>query len=289
MFGNIQSLTNRHVVALLTVIAIALTMVACQPEETVLAQEDTELVDLDAQVVSAYEEVDAIAFEAMEVEDASTYGRIYGSQSDMIVLGANCPTITNDTSTKILTIDFGTSCLGNDGRTRSGQIIIDYTRRLYWPGATKTITLQNYEVDGIKLAGSRTYTNLMTSFQDTMRLNVQLVGGQAIFLNGDTVSRDANLTRTWVRGANPAQDEFQVTGSASGIRRNGQAYTITINDPLTFRRPCIRAGIGIPVAGTKTIQRTGKSDIDVDFGDGTCNRLVTFTVGTQSKTIRVTR
>lgn len=290
MFSIFKNNTLSFNLTVLGLSALILLMVACQPEEVALEeQDDTELVDLDAQIMGAYEEVDAISFEVMETEDQGQYARTFESADDMMVYGSNCPTITRDTATKTVTIDFGTGCLGADGRTRSGQIIINYTQRLYVPGATRTVSLQDYVVDSVQLFGTRTYTNLSTSFRDTLSLNTTLTGGKIILVDGTTLTREASFTRTWVRGTNPAQDVFIMTGSATGTRFNGVTYTNTIVEPLIFRRPCLRAGNNVPSKGVITIERSGKQTLEVDFGTGTCDRFVTISDGTNSRTIRIKR
>lgn len=255
--------------------------------EVGVAQEDIDVVIMDAVSDDAFGDVDDVSFEAMEMTDNSIYARSF-SQAAFRTISRGCATITNDTATKTVTVDFGTGCLGPDGKTRSGQIVINYSRRLYIPGATRTVTLVNYVVDSVSIAGSKTYTNLMVNFRDTLSLNVVLTGGQITMPNGNTATRAFDRTSTWVRGINPSQDEFWVDGNIQGTRFNGNSFTRTVNSTLVYRRACRRQQVKIPVEGTATITRSGQPDIDLDFGMGSCDNLVDVTVNGQTTTVDVT-
>ncbi|MCI4671417.1 MAG: hypothetical protein MRZ79_24965 [Bacteroidia bacterium] len=264
--------------------AIATVFAACTTEQDVVSQEDTDLVLLDATAEDAFADAEEVSFEALEMTDESIYGRTFQTGSARALTNA-CVTITNDSVNRVLTIDFGTGCVGPDGRTRSGQIVIDYTRRLYWPGATLSVSLVNYMVDSVAIAGTKTYTNLMQNFRDTLSLNVTLSGGSMTLANGNSATRSFTRTTTWVRGANPALDEFWVDGSLQGSRFNGNAFTRTINNTLVFRRGCRRRGVHNPVEGTVTITRSNGPNIEVDFGNGACDTFADVTVNGNTRTI----
>jgi hypothetical protein len=83
--------------------------------------------------------------------------------------------------------------------------------------------------------------------------------------------------RTWVEGsstATPWDDAYEITGGATGINRNGIAYSMSISTPL-------RAEIGCPwlVSGVVTITPDENESRVVDFGSGDCNNGFTVTVG----------
>ncbi|MBL7825082.1 MAG: hypothetical protein JNJ57_00520, partial [Saprospiraceae bacterium] len=88
--------------------------------------------------------------------------------ADMVVEerggGGTCPTITfaqpEGTWPNTITIDFGTACTRPDGRVLSGKLIIDQTAEIRTPGAVRTLTHDNFYVDGIKVEGTKTWTNL---------------------------------------------------------------------------------------------------------------------------------
>ncbi len=282
------NLISQHLLPILLLVGVLAFFTACDPDTEVVSQEDIEIVELDAQVEDVYEDADQVAFEAMEMTDQSVFARSYSASASR-TLTAPCVSITNDTANRVVTVDFGTGCLGPDGRTRSGQIVINYTRRLYRPGATRTVSLVNYVVDSVSIAGSKTWTNLMQNFRDTLSFEVTLSGGQVTLANGLSATRSYTRTTTWSRGANPSQDEFWVVGSSQGSRYNGNSFTRTINDTLIYRRPCYRRGVHAPVAGTATITRSNGSNIDLDFGNGNCDELVDVSVNGNTRTIDLSK
>lgn len=261
-------------------------LTACQQEEPMeIAEEDQEMAILEVEAEATYEEVDAITFEAVDLTDVTPNARSWDNVENRMI--NQCVTVTHDSANKVITLDFGTGCLGPDGKLRAGQIIITYTYRLYLPGASLSVALQNFSVDGIQIEGTRTLTNVSPNFQANISLNTTLVGGQITFLNGDVATRDFTRTMTWVRAANPFNDELHVEGMAQGTRRNGLSYQTQIVSTLIFKRKCRRQGVHIPVQGIKKIERSNRPDLLVDFGSGDCDHLITLTMNNQSMQVDV--
>ncbi|MEL6851533.1 MAG: hypothetical protein AAFP92_23630, partial [Bacteroidota bacterium] len=125
---------------------------ACEPQEQIveLAEEEVEMVLLEAEVEESFEDVSQIGIEAVEMTDRSASARTMTSSNSFLTLTQNsgCPTITHDSVNKVITVDFGTSCTGPNGVVRSGKVIVTYTKRLYIPGAVLNISLDNYTVNG---------------------------------------------------------------------------------------------------------------------------------------------
>ena len=267
----------------LTGLVLMIGLTSCQQEEPIAAEVDNELVTMEAEIEATYEEVDEFTFEVMDRTDFTAEARPFLNPSNQLLPA--CATVTHDSINKIITIDFGTGCVGPDGKEREGQIIINYTQRLYWPGASLTISLNNYAVDDVQIKGTKTITNVSPNFLANISLNTTLVGGQVTWPNGDVATRQFTRTRTWVRAAHPINDEFHVDGQVQGTRRNGVAYNIDILSTLVFKRKCRLQGIHIPVEGTKLIQRSGKPDVLVTYGTGTCDHLIDVTVNGNTQTI----
>ncbi|MEM9987456.1 MAG: hypothetical protein AAF804_20380 [Bacteroidota bacterium] len=259
-------------------LASILALAACTPEQTQsIAEEDQDLAQLDAMVEADFEAVDQIGYEAMD----EAFGRSYQSAG----LISPCVVVTHDSVLKVLTLDFGTGCLGPDGKTRAGKIIIDYTKRLWWPGASLTIALDSFHVEGVQIEGTKTHTNLANTFNDPITINSTLVGGKVTWPDGSMATRDFDRTRTWDRAANPASDQLIVTGTASGTRKDGSSFSATILTPKVYKRSCRAQGILVATEGVTSIQRSGKPDLTVDFGNGACDSEITLSVGNQSTTI----
>jgi hypothetical protein len=263
---------------------LVLGLSACQQEEPMeIAESDQEFAMVEAEAEASYEELDAITFEAIDLTDATPSARSLDGLSNRMI--NSCVIVTHDSINKIITLDFGTGCVGPDGKLRVGQIIIDYTYRLYIPGASLSLSLQGYSVDGLAIEGTRTLTNISPNFQANISLNATLVGGQLTWPNGDVATRSFTRTMTWVRAANPANDELHIDGAAQGNFRNGTTYQTNILSTLIFKRKCRWQGVHIPVQGEKRIQRSTRPDLFVDFGTGDCDHLITLTMNNQSLVI----
>lgn len=273
-------------ISLLCVWAVLLSLTACQTDnQEVIAEQDIESALAEATLDAAYEDVDAISVEAMDITDLSAAGRDVSDPTFRMI--PSCAVITHDSVNKEITIDFGTGCVGPYGREHKGKIILTYTQRLYVPGAVLTTELENYSVDDIAIEGTKTITNLASSWQDPISFNTTLVGGQVTWPNGDVATREFSRTRTWIRGVNPLLDEWEIEGAATGVRRNGVAYETTVLSALIVKRACRRQGIWIPVEGQLELKIDNRPTVLVDFGDGTCDRLITIEVNGNTQVIDV--
>ncbi|MEO0403900.1 MAG: hypothetical protein AAF193_03420, partial [Bacteroidota bacterium] len=96
--------------------------------------------------------------------------------------------------------------------------------------------------------------------------------------DGDfTLNWESSTTRTWVEGVETfflVDDEYQVVGSAEGVDRNGNPYTITTQSPMEFNMVCpwIKKG-------RLKISPSGKPDRFLNYGDGTCDNDAVITIG----------
>ena len=192
----------------------------------------------------------------------------------------NCPTITitpNDGSfPRTITIDYGdVGCTGLHGRTRRGIIIVTLSDSLRIPGATRTVTFDNFFVDDAQIQGVKTLVNqgLNANGQPTVLRTVE--NASIIFPDGETISWNASHTITMIQGHNtlPVIDNvLQITGSASGINRQGNAYSAEITIPLIKRKNCPWI-----VSGQRTLNANNLS-WSIDYGDGACDRIATMTL-----------
>ncbi len=196
----------------------------------------------------------------------------------------DCATVTHDEENKTVTIDYGDGCEGPGGRLRQGKLIITYTDRRLVPGAVKTVVPEDFYVDSVKVEGTRIVTNIMESEEDVPKFRIELISGRLTFPDETTFTRDAEHTRTWIRGANPRLDETIREGEASGTDRDGNTYRVEILEPIVYKRSC---GF-LPVSGIKQITVNGGEHVIVyDYGDGRCDNLVTVTIDGRTEEIEI--
>jgi hypothetical protein len=186
---------------------------------------------------------------------------------------------------KKVIIDFGTTgCVGRDGRTRKGKIIIVYTGRLITPGAMATTTFENFYVNDIKVEGTHIIKNTST-VNVNRQYTVEVIDGKLTKPNGNYVNWNSEKIITQIEGlvtANiPIDDIFKIEGHARGTALRGNllvAWQSTITVPLIKRFNCRWI-----VAGRIRTVRLNTSNTSpwiaiLDFGNGTCDNQATLTI-----------
>ncbi len=177
-----------------------------------------------------------------------------------------------------VTIDFGTGCLGKDGRTRKGKIITVYTGHMILAGSVAETSFDNYYVNDIKVEGTHRVENKSTAGAFTFETKV--VNGKLTRLNGDFVNWNRTRTITQVEGnttpMNPLDDAYSIVGIGSGIVQRGDktaTWTTTNIEPLIKRFDCRWI-----TKGKQAIQRNDGPQGILDFGNGNCDNKATITV-----------
>lgn len=200
----------------------------------------------------------------------------------------SCPAVSIDHPTdtkwpKVITVDYGTLCTGFNDNTRSGKIIVTVTGPRLQTGSKKTVTFDNYLVNGIKVEGTKVIENLGLNENQNMVFAVTLTNGQLTLPDGRTIKRSASHEREWIAGfstRNIWDDECFVTGTATGVTLKGVAFSNTITSALYWKRAC-----RFLVSGVVKIEREGQEPVILDYGDGECDAFATLTKGDQTREI----
>ena len=178
---------------------------------------------------------------------------------------------------KTVVLDFGTGCLGHDGRTRKGKITTVYTGRLSVPGSEATTTFTNFYVDSIKVEGTHIAKNTSTSNNRSFTLKV--IAGKLSKPSGNYT--EWNKLKTWVQTEGNGtpnfllDDVFSITGNANGTVKFGtnmMQWTTTITSPIIRKYTC-----RWPVSGTVEMTRNSRTST-LDYGNGTCDNKATLTI-----------
>lgn len=240
---------------------------------------DTSAMEDQAYADNTYTDVDNIGSEAIQNSGAHKSGGTW------LYINVGCASITVDSAVMgvtTVTVDFGTTgCVCRDGRTRTGKIIITYNGRYRDAGTVITYTLSNYTVDGNKVEGSKTVTNMGPNTNGQPRWHVVVTGGKITKTDGTSATYSSDRIRTWSKGyltADVADDEYLLdngnnTVTDQGVNFKGQSYTVTITKTLHIVVACtwhIESGTLAFTAGSNTAS--------IDFGDDTCNDLLSVTL-----------
>lgn len=253
---------NYYLAALLL---LGLSMSSCKKEETTSDPIITTSED-NSEVSALFDDIDN------ETNDVNAF------KSEMVdtVPSTGTRTITIDTTggQKVITIAFTNYVNGKNTRVKNGKIIVTIAGA-YMDQAEpfeKVVTFQDFYVDDNKIEGTRTVTK---NANNPLEFNITMENAKITFSDGTSYTRTLeNRTRTWSAGSTTAtvwDDEYDITGSASGVNRKGENYTHTITTALHVATICpyIESGVISIVVGEKTAT--------IDYGTGGCDRLATVT------------
>lgn len=180
-----------------------------------------------------------------------------------------------------VTVNFGTTnCLGNDGRTRRGSLLVIYNGKYKDSLTTITVIPQNYFVNDNGVSGIKTIKNLGRNASRNLvyQFNANITITKAN--NGGTFTWNSVRQREWIAGQttlfNWLDDKYAITGSANGNNSNGRSFTSVITKPL------IRdMSIGCRkyfTSGVISHTPNNKPSRVIDFGDGSCDNKATVTI-----------
>jgi len=194
----------------------------------------------------------------------------------------NCATIITNGTLKTISIDFGTGCTNPlTGKTRSGKIIVGFTGDSYKLATQRTIQFVNYKtVDSVTLNGTFTQTNLVRT---TNSVSFTLSTSDFTFLFGDGKTHTlVTYTRDFVINLgtdlrNFSDNTTTITGTTTGINKEGEAYDVTVVTPVVFKGECAASGIYYPASGAYDIKIGNKPKFNLSWGSGMCDKVVTIT------------
>lgn len=285
-----------------TCLAAGLILLTACEDKLDFNAKDTANVENEAAVDGYFEDTDDMSLTVIAADQATLNGsreiagRNIGKDKLDFRFACNTTTVTilfaddNSQATPhgTITIDFGTDgCTDSKGNVRKGKIRVEYRGRRFMPGSTIITTTEGYSINGITLEGTRTVANITGSTEESPKFSITLTDGKATWPDGLVATREVSRIREWIRGANPMNDEWRVTGSASGTNRNNNVYEMEITKALVYKRECaIGAKVFMAVEGTKELTVNGKL-ITIDYGTGDCDKTVTITVDGQSKQVEV--
>lgn len=268
-------------ILVLSLLVIAFT--SCQKKEVATAFDETILSQQETQGEEALADVDLLVDEAVDLN----YSQLKSATLATAKYLTDCAVITinNTLSPKVITIDFGASCTGKDGKIRSGKIILTSESFITFPTVSSK-SFDNYSVDGKKIQGSIVKT--ISKDQENNIRTAVISENVTITLpnNEGTATRVANLTRQYQRGvlASAADNRIVSWGTVQFTRVSGVKVTKTVTDahPLIFNVACHHI-----VSGIVAITTSSNYTWTIDFGTGDCDNLATLTIGNKTKEIRI--
>jgi hypothetical protein len=279
-------------------------LVSCQNNGDILSANDTQNVNAESASASFANESSDIASSAVGGMPALQYSGAQAASEPVLGLGSKddrlqCATVTinrmgnKDAPAGTVIIDYGTAgtCTDNHGVVRKGQIIITYAGKRWVPGSSVNLRLVGYYRNDAHVEGNLTLTTQLSTDSLHLQFHSVLDSGKVTFGDGKTITRTHNLTREWLRSqVSPINDEWVTLkdGTAAGTTKNGTTYSMLITKSLIEKVACRAEKVFIPISGTKMVT-VGNAQYTVDYGDGTCDNIITVTLNGKSKQISVTQ
>ncbi len=205
-----------------------------------------------------------------------------------------CPVlyISGSWPNKTLILDYGsTGCMGNDGVTRKGQIITTMTGLYVDSNSVITSSFSNFSetINNVQhnITGTHTITNLGHNNLGHPHFSVDVQNASVSYSEG-TIHWTSQRENEWIEGydtyLNPFDDEYYITGSASGTDINGASFSVNITSPLLCKY-CLTIYRWVVASGKLDIVNPGYPNITVDYGNGDCDLIVYVIINGTSYTI----
>ena len=260
---------------------------SCKKNSSSLEQTSIDLADDDAASDAVFEDIlNSVDYASIMLDDMLKGG----DTKSEIITSDSCPVITvKHPSTgiwpKVVTIDYGTGCVGFYDNTRSGKIIIEVTGACRVEGSKRTVSFENYYFNGVKVEGTKVVENIGFNGNQNLVFSVNLTDGKLTFPDGKTIERSVEHQREWTAGlltGNIWDDECLITGFANGKNVEGYAYTRTVTTALHWKRVCL-----FIVSGVVKIEKEGTEPFEIDYGTGECDNKAIVKRGDEFKEIQL--
>lgn len=263
----------------IVIVAGMLTLTACKRNKTTTTVTTPTLTNVDDNGGYA---TDAAKLEESNNDVISLADAAASSGGADLRTTASCATVTKDTVLRKITISFGsTGCVGADGKTRKGDIIVTYTGKYKDSGSVHSISYNNFFVQGVQRTGSKTVTNKGTNSSGQVWYTV-IVNDTLILASDSIISWTGNRTRTWTAGYSTAlrsDDVYEIGGVTTLKRANGKVFTHTISStaPLKVAQSCAYIQSGIVTVSSSSFTG-GDRTLDYSYGGGGCDNQAQLTV-----------
>ncbi len=196
------------------------------------------------------------------------------------------PIVTIDTtaSPKTMSIDYGTTnYVCEDGNLRRGIILVTWTGPYRSAGTVINISFNNFYQNDNLIEGTKTVSNLGLNADGQMTYTVN-ANMKVTNTSNEVYSWTSTRTRTWIAGYDTKtrlDDIYLVSGTSSGTNRRGMSFTAKTTKDLRIDLSCQWR----IVSGTVEMSPEGKDTRVIDYGNGTCDNVITVTVNGKTRTM----
>lgn len=259
---------------LLSLLFLGLLFTACTDNEStepVSQEEDlTEMVqstEMD-QISASLEDVIIEIYEDQESAEAKG---IMNSRTAF----DTCVTVSLDMEQNFrqLTVDFAEGGCIIRGHLYEGQIVITYERDPQAQNIFLGYVLNNFYFDNKHVMGNNSILKELSNDQGNPQFT-HTVDLTVVWPNGMQASREGQIVREWIEGFDTGvftDNVFEFTGYWNASFVNGGSHSYEIILPLRREVTCYHF-----VSGSIDVERTFFGGV-LDYGEGACDNLATFT------------
>jgi len=201
--------------------------------------------------------------ETSKIELNSTGGRPECVTKTIVLAGAS----------KTVTLDFGDGCTMPNEHILTGKIIMSFMFDKASKTTTITQSFEGFTFNSIAVTGEntivRTKENENGNPQSVKTINVTLT-----WPDGETATKTGTKTREFIEGYDTktwGDNVFLISGNWNCTFKNGTVFSSNITTNLRREMAC-----RFLVSGTIDIVKAKRVGT-IDFGDGTCDNIATFT------------
>lgn len=218
--------------------------------------------------------MDDIAFDVYNEQESNETGRLNSSYSNL----PDCVTITlvAEQNSRELTLDFGTEGCLVHGNELKGIMILSWERDPEAQEVLITQTLENFYFNEKNILGGKTILRELSNENENPQAT-HTIDYTIIWPNGAEASRGGVVVREWVEGFGSGvwnDNVFEITGYWTTNFVNGNTHNYEVIIPLRREVICYYF-----VSGSVDIEWPNVSGV-LDYGDGPCDNLATFTFDT---------
>ncbi|HYJ39037.1 MAG TPA: hypothetical protein VEV87_10485 [Chitinophagaceae bacterium] len=296
-----KNMTNMFRFLSVILLSSTIALFSCQKENSKATQEENEQFaqvasESDAESEAIFDDVfDNVMGVNTEVGVGGTgvFGQANYNPGEEIISGVNgidstpaCLTVTitrlSQTAFPVkIVMDFGSGCVGRDGRTRKGKIITVYTGRLVNSGSVAETTFDGYYINNIHVEGTHRVENKSTS--NLWIFQVKVTNAKLSKENGNYSEWNSTKTIAQIEGNatpfNVFDDVFSVSGEANGAVKRDNAYyqwgARTLADNALIKKFICRW----IVKGKIAFRRSNAEVAVLDYGNGNCDNKATISIG----------
>jgi hypothetical protein len=271
---------------------LSIAFFSCNKDKAnLISSEDEAIVSNDAAIEAVVESADyEVDLYSGSTESISIAGSLLKSSNDLPFGGryhlGQAPNVTvewtNGSYPVTITLNYGDGVELANGSVIKGSIVIVVSAAPRTNGAVRTVTFNNFYIDSINIAGTRTIT-FTTDLGNIPTCSI--VGDITItFEDGTTIERNTEKTRAFIEGYNTpgdySDDKFQITGFTNSVSSEGYTFSATIVEPLIRLGTCRYI-----VQGVVSLSKNDGVFAELNYGDGTCDDIATITKNGETRQI----